>query len=208
MLRVTLATATLFFFTSTVNALVVAESVVDFSDGIFTTVEQSSVSDEPVIFSETAGGVTFTLESTINLVGVERFLDIEPGIPSPGLKLGGGAGSTLEFTLMVDHDVQLQSYSTDTGGTPLGNPTFDITGGGLSVLGNSLTHGVAFHLFSLASVTLEAGELYTFDIQNTGAAVQTWLKSINFVPVNAVPVPAAYLFLATGLLGIRLFKRR
>jgi hypothetical protein len=45
----------------------------------------------------------------------------------------------------------------------------------------------------------EAGTLYTFDIENTGAAVQAFLGGIEF---TVVPLPAPALLLASGLLGL------
>ena len=54
---------------------------VDFTDGVFKVVlDAPAIGDEPVIFSETTAGATLTFESTANLVGIERFLGIQPGV--------------------------------------------------------------------------------------------------------------------------------
>ena len=102
----------LFFIAATFSTNVAhAQSVINFSDGVFTTLTNSGINDAPVDFTETVDGVTFTLESTLNLVGIERFLNLTS--PSNGLQVGGGGGSTIEFTFQSDQDVTLSSYSTD-----------------------------------------------------------------------------------------------
>jgi len=178
-------------------------AVIDFTDGIFSTIVDSGINNEPVIFEELADGVTFTLESTLNLVGTERFLGIRPSVPSNGLHLGGGGGSTIEFTLLVDHDVTLDSYSTDTGGAFLGMATFDVVGGTISSLGNSLAQGLASETFATGPLALTANTLYTFNIQNTGAGVQSFVDSISFTANASVPLPGSLSMFALGLLGLR-----
>ncbi len=198
------AALALFLFALSVPAGAVP---VDFTDGVFNTIVNSGINDEPVVFTETADGVTFTFESTLNLVGVERFLGIRPGVIGNGLHLGGGGGSTLLFTLVVDQAVSLNSYSTDTGGTFLNSPVLDITGPGVSSLGNGLAQGNAANAFAGGPLLLEAGALYTFDVQNTGAAVQAFVASFDVTAV-AAPEPAlAWLGLGLAALAARSRRR-
>ncbi len=187
------------FSTSVANA----QSVIDFSDGEFTTITNSGIGDAPVDFTETVDGVTFTLESTLNLVGTERFLNLTS--PSNGLQVGGGGGSTLIFTLESDQDVTLSSYSTDTSGGFLNPPTFDVTGAGVNSAGNSLDQGNPSNLFNGGPLLLEADELYTFNIQNGGAASQAFISSITFT-ATAVPEPSGVLLLSG--IGLAMFGRR
>ena len=195
----------LFFIAATFSTNVAhAQSVINFSDGVFTTLTNSGINDAPVDFTETVDGVTFTLESTLNLVGTERFLNLTS--PSNGLQVGGGGGSTIEFTFQSDQDVTLSSYSTDI--TPLlflGDPTFDVTGAGVSSVGNSLARGNPANLFSDGPLVLDADELYTFEIQNGGAAAQAFISSITFT-TTAVPEPSGIALL--GGIGLAILSRR
>lgn len=177
-------------------------ATIDFTDGIFNTVQDSGIDDEPVIFTETADGVTFTFESTLNLVGTERFLGIRPSETANGLHLGGGGGSTIELTLRVDSDAILQSYSTDTGGFFLGNATMDIWGGSISSIGNSLFQGLAVNTFVDGPLVLMAGITYTFDIQNTGAGVQSFIDSFEVTRIAPIPLPGALGLFLPGILGL------
>lgn len=122
------------------------------------------------------------------------------------MQVGGGGGSTIEFTFQSDQDVTLSSYSTDT--TPLlflGDPTFDVTGAGVSSVGNSLAQGNPANLFSDGPLVLDADELYTFEIQNGGAAAQAFISSITFT-TTAVPEPSGIALL--GGIGLAILGRR
>lgn len=180
---------------------------VDLTDGIFTEIEAASSGGMslgvPRVFSETAGGVVFTFTAINNLVSVPRFNDLtNTGF---GIQLGGGGGSVLEFTLETSANVTLDSYSTVSDGFFLGTPTFNVTGGTVNSTGNPLPQDIAANVFAGGSLLFEAGNLYTFDIENTGAAVQAFLGGIEF---TVVPLPAPALLLASGLLGLAAHRRR
>jgi hypothetical protein len=180
--------------------------VVDFMDGNFTMIQNSGINDAPTIFSESVLGATVTFESVANLVGgTGRFVGLEQGVTSNGLHLGGGGGSTLEFTISSSQDIQLVSYATDGGGFFLNPPTFDIAGLGASSVGNSLDPGDPANLIAGGPVTLLAGEVYTFDVQNTGATVQAFVSSMEF---TAVPEPGSMSVLLVVGLAAGLVRRR
>lgn len=184
-------------------------ATIDFTDGVFTTVTNSGINDEPTVFTETEDGVTFTFESTLNLVGTERFLGIRPGIASNGLQLGGGGGSTLEFTFSASEDITLISYSTDTGGFSLNTPTINVFGPLVASVGNTLVKGVAVNLFVGGPLLLTANTVYFFDVQGTGAAVQAYVASFDFTKASsAVPdAGSTAVLLCSGLLLIGAMKR-
>jgi len=180
--------------------------VVNFTDGNFTVITPSGIGNAPTVFSETVLGATLTFESTVNLVGTERFLGLEQGMTSNGLHLGGGGGSTLQFTVSSDQDIQFLSYATDGGGGFLGDRTFDISGLGASSIGNSLAPGNPTNLVAGGPITLLANEVYTFDIQNGGAADQAFISSFDVQA--AVPEPGSASILLMTVLGTRLMRRR
>jgi len=179
--------------------------VVDFTDGNFTEIMPSGVANAPTIFSESVQGATLTFESTSNLVGIERFLGLQQGVTSNGLHLGGGGGSTLQFTVSSDQDIQLVSYATDGGGFFIGDRTFDIVGLGASSTGNLLDPGSPMNLLAGGPVTFLAGEIYTFDIQNGGAVDQAFISSFSF---SAIPEPGSASVLLFTALATGLVRRR
>ncbi|MEM7252028.1 MAG: VPLPA-CTERM sorting domain-containing protein [Pseudomonadota bacterium] len=178
---------------------------VNFVDGNFNLIATGGPGAEARIFSETVGGSILTLEATLNLVGAERFLNMVLGNPNNGLHLGGGGGSTLEFTVTPSTDVILNSYSTVSSGFFLGTPTLDITGPGVSSLGNSLAGGNPSNALTGGPLSLEAGETYLFDVQGTGASVQTFISEFDITPV---PLPAAAWMLAGAMLSLVAVRRR
>ena len=180
---------------------------VDLTDGLFTEIELAMAGgtplDVPRVFSETAGGVVFTFSATNNLVGVPRFNDLtSTGL---GIQLGGGGGSVIEFTLATSAPVTLDSYSTVSSGFFLGAPTFNISGGSIVSNGNALTEDIPANVFAGAPLLFEAGTIYTFGIENTGAAVQAFLGGIEF---TVVPLPAPALLLASGVFGLLAHRRK
>lgn len=182
-------------------------ATVDLTDGLFTEIEAAMAGgtplDVPRVFTESAGGVVFTFTATNNLVGVPKFNDLaSTGL---GIQLGGGGGSVIEFTLATSATVTLDSYSTVSNGFVLGTPTFDISGGSVASNGNTLVEDIAANPFAGGPLLFEAGTIYTFDIENTGAAVQAFLGGIEF---TVVPLPAPALLLASGILGLLARKRK
>lgn len=182
---------------------------VDLTDGLFTEIELAMAGGTPLVvprvFAETAGGVVFTFTATNNLVGVPRFNDLtSTGL---GIQLGGGGGSVIEFTLATSADVTLDSYSTVSSGFFIGMPppTFNISGGSIVSTGNALTEDIAAIVFAGAPLLFEAGTIYTFGIENTGAAVQAFLGGIEF---TVVPLPAPALLLASGVFGLLAHRRK
>jgi len=177
-------------------------ATVDLADGMFTPIPETALGD-PEIFSETIDGVTFTFSATKNFGGTPRFNNLTTaGI---GLHVGGGGGSVLEFTLEVDAAVTLDSYSTVSTGFFLGSPTFGINGNNVASTTNPLP-GEPTNLFDGGPLLLDAGTLYTFNIENPGEAVQGFIAGIDFTTV--VPLPAPIILLASGLLGVCARRRR
>ena len=183
-------------------------STVDFTDGTFGVA--TPVGTDFQTITETADGVTFTLTATNNLVGGARWLGSGTGMSS-GLQLGGGSGSTLAFTLSVDMDVELDGYASTRQTLALGAPTFDILDGASPLSeGNELAPAGSSFTFASDPVMLMAGTDYTVTVNNTGAAVQAGLASIDFtkVTMSPVPLPAGLPLLLAALGGFALIRRR
>ena len=182
---------------------------IDFTDGVFTVIEDSNaIGDEPVIFSEQISDATLTFESTLNSVGIERFLGLEPGVASNGLHLGGGSGSTLAFTITPDADVILESYSTNiNGGFFLNPPLLDIVGLGVNSAGNSLEFGNAANLFNGSSIglLLTGGETYDVTFQTAGG--QAFIQSFEVTAVG-IPEPATTAIIPMVFATIVMRRRR
>ena len=159
-----------------------------------------------MVFRETVEGITLTFTAIDNLVGGPRFIGVAEGnSPINGLQLGGGGGSTLEFTLRTDKGVRLNSYSTDTGGSFLNEPTFNVVGGGVLSNGNSLDEGNPAHLFVGGPLVLDAGQTVTFSINGPSAVVQAFVASLDVTPV---PLPGAVWMLGGAVLGLAALRRR
>ena len=183
---------TCLFFCAQTNA-----ATMDLTDMDFNILVPGTVG--PNSFSETAGGVVFTFTAVDNFVGGPEFRNYGNG---NGLQLGGGGGTTIEFTLSASQDVELTQYSfNDAGGFPLGNAEFDIIDGMTTLsAGNSLDSMMMGTVaFNSAPVSMTAGTDYTFDINNFGAAVQGFITSVEF---NVVPEPSSLVFLLAGLFGL------
>lgn len=156
--------------------------------------------------TEVSDGVTFTILSTNNLVGGNRILG-SGGTMSNGLHVGGGGGSTLQFTISADMDVNLQSYGLSSGGFFLGTPTLDV----LTSTGNALTPQGATVNFAGGPIALSAGTAVTFDVQNTGAAVQSFIGSFDFEKATTapvVPLPAGMPLMLAGLAAFAWVRRK
>ena len=188
-------------------------ATVDLTDGVFA----NPTTD---VITETSDGVTFTFTATDNQTGGARWLNVTAGDFANGLQLGGGGGSTIEFTLVVSDDIELNGYGTNQGGGfALAAPTFDLFDGATSLLADQpINNAASTNIFNASgenivlasglSIALTAGTAYTFDINDNGAAVQGFLTSLEFsTPVSNVPVPAA-LPLALTTIGAFAFVSR
>lgn len=191
---------------------------IDLSDGVFTEVTPSACcTDQPVVFSETAGGVTFTFTALNNLVGETRFIGLTG---TRGMAVGGGGGSTLQFALAASEDVDLESYTTGVNNFFLnaGNLSLAIyegigTGGTLLSSGNAMTASATPFTFAGGAIALMGGDSYTFNLTGTGAAVQSFFASMDFTKTSGtgptpIPLPAAGWLMLAGLGGLGLAARR
>lgn len=182
---------------------------INFQDGVLNVISDTGGgSPTPTAFSETDMGVTFTFVATNNLVGGPKF----NGGPtlSNGVHVGGGGGSSLEFTMTVNSDVTLTGYST---GHPsnsvfeLGTPIFDLLDGVTVLIDDGdINPG---QVVGGLSVALTSGTTYTFDINQGSAGTQGYFKTLEFDRA-VVPVPAALPLAAAGfgLLGLLGWRQR
>lgn len=189
-------------------------ATIDLTDGAFGT---SSPGTDVAVITETVGGVTFTFESTNNLVGTDRWLG-SSGSMSNGLQVGGGGGSTLSFDLTVDKAATLTGYTTNTsGGFVLGDPLFDLTDGTSTLIDDGVINNPAgTGLFnpgggndvtvSGLSISLLTGTTYSFTLSATGAAVQGFFTSFE-VETTPVPLPAALPMMLIGVGGLAMLRR-
>jgi hypothetical protein len=114
-----------------------------------------------------------------------------------GSGVGFGNGEVLEFTLSFDADVQVTAVL----GTVFDSDTFDITGPGVSSLGNTGSQPLVGGPLSFA-----AGVDYLFSTAPAVNGQGTTLTAIEFTAAEVVPLPASVLFLLAGIggfLGLR-----
>lgn len=177
----------------------VSAGSVNFTGGVvpfFTMV--TSPTGAAAAFSVSDEGRTFTLTPTDNLVGADRWV----GNDTNGIAFGGGGGSTIEFELMVDGDVELDDYIIG-GGFKLNNPVMTFLDG-VNPIGSSGDVNVAgTFAFPGGSLLLSAGTSYTVNFSPIGAGVQSALAGFNFTPV---PVPGALVLLVPALLSLGRFR--
>jgi hypothetical protein len=151
-----------------------------------------------------SGGTIFDFTPTNNLVSFPRFqLSAQRGV-----RYGGGGGSSLEFTFSTDQDILLNSYTLASSGSILGDPTFAIKSGD-SILSNSNTSIGNGNIYSFNSgpIAIRSGQDYTFEVINSGAAIQSYMDSWNYT-VTAVPEPGAVLFLSSLCLVLATSRRK
>lgn len=179
--------------------------VVDFTDSDFAVVVDSGINGVPVVFTETVGGATLTFESTANLVGITRFINLVPMQTSSGIQIGGGGGSTLQFTLSSNVDMILDTFD-GSGNAGVSPPIFDVTGPGVSSVGNTVPIVSATSPFNGGPLSLQANDLYTFSVTNGGALTQGFLRSFG---VTVIPEPSsATLVFVASLAGCLTRRRR
>jgi hypothetical protein len=182
-------------FADVVSFLVDPETIDSNNDGFITGNEFQPVG---------SSGTIFDLTPTNNLVSFPRFQLSE----QRGLRYGGGAGSTLEFTFSTSEDILLNSYTLASSGSILGDPTFAIKAGDtiLSDSNTSVGNGNTYS-FNSGPITISSGEDYTFEVINSGAAIQSYMDSWNYT-VAAVPEPGSLLFLSSLYLISSTVRRR
>ncbi len=151
-----------------------------------------------------SGGTVFSLTPTNNLVGIDRFLLSE----TTGLRYGGGGGSTLSFDFSVSEDILLESYTLSSSGSFLNDPTFDILLGSTAISsGNTSVSSGETHLFNGGPLELLAGQTYSFEVTNSGAAIQSYVSHWNY-SVTAVPEPGGLVYLSSVAILVSLKRRK
>ena len=186
---------------------------IDFTDGVFSNVSYSFAG--PINgFDEVANGVTFSFATTgqFRQIGPYRDGGFVPADPS--LAFGGGGGNTREFTLTVDQDVMLTSF-TGSGQTFITSPVFDVTGAGVASVGNDFSvegffpGPVGTESFEGGPLNLLAGETYTFTTTNSGSTTSGRFTAFAFTTQMApVPLPATAPLLLAAFAGLAFARRR
>jgi len=149
-----------------------------------------SVSADPS-FQRTAGTATAT------------FFNPEGGnfLASSGLVVGSG-GLPEFFDVSFDQDIELISYTTNFNA---GTLTFDITGSGVSSLGNTLASAD----FVGQPLSIQAGQTYHVQANFAGTGNITRFLTWNLDDAPAsVPAPTTLLLLLTGLASGAWLRRR
>ena len=191
----------------------VSASTVDLSDGNFVPGSVTYSTVNPINgFAELSDSVTFTFATSgqFRSIGTWNTGIIDPA--NPVLAIGGGGLSTTSFTISVDQDVTLDAF-TGFDARYLVNAVFDVTGAGVSSLGNGFSTVGSLSIDTPVSesfvggpLNLSAGESYTFSITNPSATTQSFIFGLEFTKadVEVVPLPAGLSLLlgALGLLGL------
>ena len=133
-----------------------------------------------------------------NLVGSPRFIS-----GASGLRFGGGGGSSLEFQFSVDKPVTLDSYGLASFGI-LGNAEFNILDETTVISGPNQADTAGSNDF-IDMPALEAGTLYTFKVNTSGAAIQASFETWGF---SVVPEPSSAVLGALSFPILFRFRRR
>ncbi|MDJ0659487.1 MAG: PEP-CTERM sorting domain-containing protein [Crocosphaera sp.] len=171
------ATLAVLTLSSAANAATV---VLDFTDN----------SGTVTTFQETAGTATATFSNS----STNNF-----NFGSGGLTIG--SGTTLSFDVSFDQDVELLSYISVLNA---GSISFDITGPGVSSLGNGQTSND----FIGQPLLLAAGETYTVTGNFPGAFGGTVFGSWTINDSAVVPEPLTILGAGTAIAFGGAFKRK
>jgi len=193
---------------------------VDLTDGVFSNPQYETFVQGPlgpiIAFDEVVDGVTFAFSTTGQFRNVGPWGNGTSNAAAPwALSFGGGGGNASTFTLTVDMDITLQSFS-GVGQQFNTNPIFDVTGSGVSSVGNTFSTvgfmGDAAGTDSFASgpLNLVAGQTYTFSATNAGVTTVGHLYGLSFekVTMSPVPLPAGLPLLVAGLGALGLIGRR
>lgn len=182
-------------------------STIDFTDGVFESVRLSDTPGRPLTLSESADGVTFFFTAIENLSNVNRMVPT-----GNGLRLGGDGGSTTAFLMVVDHEVSLDDYSTNSDGSFRGSPSFDLIAGGFGgeVISsdNPLTFSIEPRIFNDRPINLLGWTAYLFSLDGVGPNVESYLTSISFTKLEPVPIPASLPLFGSALLILFVTRRR
>ena len=165
---------------------------IDFTSGI-------PVFPDPPAFSKSDEGVTFSFEPVNNLVGSPRWIS-----SASGLRIGGGGGSSLEFTFTTDSAVTLDSYLLADFGI-LGNADFDVRDGATVLSAANNANAAGSSAFTGAPVSLTPGTTYSFVVNTSGAAIQANMSAWTF---SVVPEPASNILALAGISLMCLLARR
>ena len=191
-------------------------AVIDLTDNTFTSVTYEVFPGGALgpitAFDETSSGVTFHFSTTGQFREVGTWGNGMFNSPPFALQFGGGGLNPQSFVLSVDADVQLESFSglAQIFNT---NPIFDVTGPGVSSLGNTFssagflaTATPVVESFAGGPLNLTANTPYSFVVGNAGTVTTGFLTGLNFTPSNTggtvnpptVPVPPAALLILAG----------
>lgn len=180
---------------------------IDFQDGNFVA-SDPGLNGKNAIVERIADGVNFTFTALVNSIGGVGWNGTLGGGAMPnGLHVGGGGNSTVQFSMTADADITLNSYTLADVFGFLGNATMDVLNGAtmLSEDNALVPRGATFN-FADGPIAMAANTTYTFDINETGFAVQSYIGSFDFTKVTTtmpndpvVPLPAGLPLLMAGL---------
>ncbi len=146
-----------------------------------------------------SSGAVFEFTPINNLVGMPRLFVNE----DRGLHFGGGGGSTLEMSFVVDTDIMLYQYTIADMGFILGNPTFDMKDGMTVLSSTNDADSPGPYAFNGGTMNLTAGTPYTMLVTSPGAGIQSFMASWEY---DEVPTPGAAGLI--GLAGLAAMRRR
>jgi len=176
-------------------------ATIDFTDP-FTAVTPSASPAIPVVISEVAAGVTFTITATAR--GFDRFVQ-----SANGLNFGVPGNGMRSISVVADQDVAFTGFNArDRFATLAGNPSYQASVDGvLTSIGNAVTGGaLTDYSFNSGPIAVAAGEAFLFEPEVFDILIGSNLASLEFdVAIAAVPLPAGMpmLLAGLGLLGLK-----